>query len=502
MTTPLMTGVLLVVTALAVGRTCRTALALRWLRGRLRARPAPAPPPGEPFVILLPAFREQSLVKETVEYFQSLDHPVEEYRVVVVTSARERDERERLRGTLDAFAEKAFDLPEGRSREELLTGHLPGALIPGLLARRTRMDRAAFVAHVRELFDLQETTGRMVDQLVSTHLAPDLVRQLEAPADRAGKAGQLAYALEELDSALADWPRITDCRYVVVYDFDARPAKDVLRVAASAVGDEALLLQQSAFVLPRTGREVPLSAGLFTLMDSQLHARFGLRTELASLLLDRRFQSLPPRLAVLVRSSIHAVGNGLFLNRHRLPELGGIPTSVDDLSLGWRAAAVGASFHPVGSPVWYDGYPTLAQAAASRRFICHGYQSAAREIRRTPGFSKGVLPVQLVKIHSRTVQWTVGPFVRVGILLAGAVTVPFVALAAACLTYGLYVVDTLLVRRLWSWSGRLPEESRWVVASAVLLGPVALFWYGTGARAGLLSSWLGRPAWAVGKTER
>src|SRR5690606_9013134 len=295
-----------------------------------------------------------------------------------------------------------------------------GALIPDLLAQRAQMDKAAFVSHVHELFDLQETTGRLVQELVSDQPVPGLVRHLEAPADRQGKAGQLAYVIDKLSIALADWPRIADCRFVVVYDFDARPAKNVLRVAAAAAeGEEAPLLQQSAFVLPRTGRAAPVLSRLFTLMDSQLHARFGLRTELASLLLDRRLQALPPRLAVWARSSIHTVGNGLFLDRRRLADLGGIPTSVDDLSLGWRAASVGASCIPVGSPVWYDGYPTLAQAAASRRFICHGYQSAAREIRRLPGFRNGGLPVQLIKIHSRTVQWTLGPFLRLGILLAG-----------------------------------------------------------------------------------
>jgi len=491
--TALSAAVLVALTVASLSRTVRTRAAAAWLTRTPRRG---AGTPVEPFVLLLPAFREQTLVRRTLAHFRDLDYPSELYRVVVITSERERDDRERLRGTLADYAERLWNA--GHTGGPVLTGHLAGDAVAELLDRRPHLTREEFLTAVRTAFEQQPTTGALVAE-AARGTGASAVHLVEAPRDRLGKAGQLQYALDELDRVLADWPELDRCSYVMINDFDARPVRGALSAAAVAAGAGAPILQQAALAAPMSAahREV----GWFALLDGQLHARWGLRAELAALLLDRRLARLPAGLDVVLRSSVHTVGNGLFLHRRGLVELGGLPEVVDDLALGWRAAAAGLPCEPVDSVVWYDAYHSREQASASRRFICRGHLDAFAELRKTPtatSFSRGL---QLLKIHTRLAHWAVGPFARSGALALCALVLPWWTAVAVVVSYALLVVDMTVVHRLWRWGGFLTGVPRSKRLAAIVLGPVALLWFGAGARAHLLARALGRAA-APKKTER
>ncbi len=488
-------GVLILVAVTACWRTTCTYLAARWLS-------VPPPVPQEeglpPFVVLLPVLREQALVAETLAHFTSLDYPRDRYRTVVVTSERERTEQEEFGRSLASYEDLLWNADPHGAHSRLLTGHLPGPVVADLLSNRAQLSRVEFGDAVTTAHANTRTTGQLVDEVADRE---PLVRQIEAPSDWALKAGQLRYAIANLDDALSDWPLLADCRYVAVYDFDARPAVNALRAAAHAASGGAAILQQPGFTVPRIPAAATALSQLFPLFDGQMHARWGLRAELANALFDHRLDRLPRPLRALLRSSIHSVGNGLFLDRHQLPALGGIPPVVDDLALGWRAAATGLTVAPVRSPVFYDAYPSLRQAARSRAFICAGYLQATRDTRAAPHRVPGVLPLHMVRIQSRLLQLTYGPYARLALLGLTAVVLPSWTVVVAALTYALYLTDLRVVHALWRrWQPVSRPATTWLLA--LLLGPVALCWYGAGARAALLRHLRGKADTHHGKTER
>jgi hypothetical protein len=488
-------GVLLAAVALAaVFRTVGTARAALWLAG---VRPEP-PADATPFVVLLPAFREQSLVAETLAHFRSLDYPRDRFRVLVVTSERERIEREAQQASLEPYLDLLWSAKGGPPTAALLTGHLPGATVADLLAGSAQLSEDEFKARARKAFAETGTTGQLVTEIAGSD---QTVRCLEAPASWLRKAGQLRYAIDHLEDALGDWPQLAECRYVAVYDFDARTEPTALTAAAHAAASRAPILQQPGLTVPRLRVQPTLSSRLFTMLDAQLHARYGLRVELNNILIDRIIGALPATLAALLRSSVHTVGNGLFLDRVELPRLGGIPEVVDDLAIGWRAAAQGTPIAPVHSLVFYDAYTSLRQSIQSRKFICTGFLRATRDIKAAPARLQGVLPGQLIRIHARLVQWAFGPYLRLALLAVLAVITPTWTVAVVVLTYLCYVTDMLTVHAVWRRWQPIPAP-RWLVAVALVVGPVALVWFGAGPRRVLLGRLIGKGSAPTGKTER
>ncbi len=147
-------------------------------------------------------------------------------------------------------------------------------------------------------------------------------------------------------------------------------------------------------------------------LDGQVHSRFAFRVELASLLSDRRLYRFPRSIRAIAGSCVHTVGNGLFFDRTRLDDLGGLPEVVDDLALGWRATAIGERVEPIRSVVFYDAYPSLADARRSRAFICSGYLRAIADIHRAPDRVGAALPIHICRLYYRLLEWTFGPFTR------------------------------------------------------------------------------------------
>src|SRR3989442_14175819 len=119
--------------------------------------------PLPPIVVLLPALREQPLVAETLAHFGDLDYPSEKYRILVVTSERERLEHHALGKSLGSYVDQLWSLKPGKVQGRL-TGHLPGTAVAGLLAQRASLSREAFHAAVAEAYQAVRTTAETVDE--------------------------------------------------------------------------------------------------------------------------------------------------------------------------------------------------------------------------------------------------------------------------------------------------------------------------------------------------
>lgn len=491
--TPQLTAlaILLVMVLTALCRSFATWIAARWL---LLAPSLSVQPPTTPFVILLPALREQNLVESTLSHFTRLDYPPELIRVVVVTTARERLERERLRDGLTEYGRQLLAAPATARAVDYLTGHLPETAVRRLLEARSQVGVVEFGQMVQSEFDASRTTYELVEEHLD-RWSP-IVHVIEAPQEWRLKAGQVQYALDRIDELLTDWSALEDCLYVAVYDFDGRPVRDSLRWSECAARTGAALLQQPGLTVPAGPQPT-----MFAVLDGQLHSRFALRLELWMRLLDQCLVRLPRVVRAWSASAVHTVGNGLFIDRLQLETLGGIPSPVDDLALGWRAADTGRTVVPIRRLTFYDAYRSSREAARSRSFICRGYLVALRDSLLLPDMVRPARYVHLARICGRLVQWAYGPLLRLLLLAFAASQVLLPTLLTLILLYVSFLTDIWNVRRTWraTFAGLNAER---LTASSLLLSPIALAWYGQGPRRTLKAAIKGGAGETDGKTER
>jgi hypothetical protein len=478
--------VLLILSLRTLIGSTRSWLAYRWLRRGAKHRSQAV---GSPFVILLPAYREQSMVDETLAHFAALNYPRELFRIVVVTSDRERQEHEVLSASLPDFTARLWRAVSDRKplTEELLTGHLPGAAVRKLLA-----EPAASAAELeRRVTQLRAEWGVTADVVevqatrINRELGSPLIRQVCAPPEYRYKAGQMRYAFEVLDEALQDWPALRRCRYVAVYDFDSRPHPDTLRAGASAGRSEAALLQQPALTVPCPRPSAGFGHSLFTYVEALMHTRHALQMELASLLIDVRLHALSPTLVTLLRSGVHAVGIGLFIDRFQLDGLGGIPAVVDDLPLGWRAAVSGRTMASVARPVTYQAYQSPTQAKRSRRFVFEAYLRASGEI-ASPAAPSWAVGIQRLRVARRALYWLAGPYPRLAFWAFAVAVVPVFTAVNVLVCYLLVVAETAMVYSLWRAEEVTVGANMPMRLVSALVAPAQLLWRGSGPRAAVL----------------
>src|SRR5205823_2573226 len=109
--------------------------------------------------------------------------------------------------------------------DDLLTGHLPGVAVQELLAEPAA-DLVELTRRVEQARARWGVTADVVDAeaaRINAVFGRRVVHRIGAPAREWFKAGQVRHAFDVLDDEMADWPALADCRYVGIYDFDARP---------------------------------------------------------------------------------------------------------------------------------------------------------------------------------------------------------------------------------------------------------------------------------------
>lgn len=346
---------LLAVVVRAIWAAVMVEASARWLLAASR-RPIPhVPRPQAPWlVVLLPMLREQAVAPETIAAFTTLDYPDDHAVVVVITTEREATARQERLATLRALG----------SRRALTVADLRG-LFPA--------DRCADVAHAVNAVPASrrgdllavcvqaEPTTAQVITAAAARRAPGslLLVHLHQPAEGGRKAGQLNFAVRQLDSILSPhgWSRAEDAdrTYVAVYDADALPDVRTLRAFADAdlehrsrTGSGPAVVQQQR--LPLLGRR-PFPAGATGLMlagEWVYQLRRSLGIELARVRLNHWLMSapLPASVRTALRPMIYGVGCGLAVRLPALETIGLFPEPMEDLGTGHRLSLLGAAFVP------------------------------------------------------------------------------------------------------------------------------------------------------------
>ncbi|MCC9311280.1 hypothetical protein LN042_30185 [Kitasatospora sp. RB6PN24] len=323
----------------------------RWLLTAAR-RHDHAAEPAPWLVVLLPMLREQTVAPETIAAFTSLDYPSGCAAVVVITTERETIAR-------DQRLAEATEL----ARQRPLTATDLRGLLPAARCESAAQELTAELATDRgtaltDLVDAEPTTAQIVEAARPT-AGPLPLIHLHQPNQGGRKAGQLNYAVSQLDSILHEygWNSAEDAAqtYLAVYDADSLPDARTLHAFAEAAhqhrartGRAPEVIQQQR--LPLLGRR-PFPAGTTGALLAgewiyQLRRSLGI--ELARIRLHHYLTTapLPAFVRTALRPMIYGVGCGLAVQLPAIEDIGGFPEPMEDLGAGHRLSLLGAAFAP------------------------------------------------------------------------------------------------------------------------------------------------------------
>ncbi|MEM7729886.1 MAG: glycosyltransferase, partial [Pseudomonadota bacterium] len=281
--------------------------------------------------VVIPVLREAAVIEGTLDHFAALSRDHQDVRIWVITTARERDERdaafERLVG---GFARK--DKPGLWDAASLEIAVAPDHR-PKLLAVDDSTRARALLPEV--LRPLSEDVAKDAAARINSCLGYEKIRVLVAPRESERKVGQLNYAFTTLRAELAEG----ETHYIAVYDADSAPEAGVFDAFARALAQSAgapSIFQQVSCYCKNLG-PIAEARAAFRTADAIAQTRWALGFEYG---LYRRYHSAVQ--AHRLRDLAYCVGHGCFVSTDFLIRIDGFPTEseTDDLALGYLASAM------------------------------------------------------------------------------------------------------------------------------------------------------------------
>lgn len=224
------------------------------------------------FIILIPVLREQKIIKQTLDFFSSLNYDFSKVKIVTITSEREAIER-------------------GENKKDKLTKEIIETEIKKL---NYKFNKKVFV-------------------------------NIHYPFSQGVKSDQLNYAIKILQEDLRQ-PKKT---YMGVYDADSRPNKNVLKQLAddATVTEFPLVYQQPTIYLQNFNYLPNNFNGLFMKNFAIWQTQYSLGYEIPMF-------SKYPKLNSYIEKMRYCIGHGLFVRSDYLNNIGLFPSPIEDTRLG------------------------------------------------------------------------------------------------------------------------------------------------------------------------
>lgn len=195
------------------------------------------------FILLLPALSEQSIVEETLNYFNELIYDKRKLKIIIITTQREEFERNKNKGRLSEFISQ---LNNGNDINSINNGLFPIYLLPEILLSHTQYDNETFIDYVNNLYLNYPTTQQVTNDYIiqnKTKLNFEFLN-IHYPYNEGNKSNQLNYALNTITSI--------DRTFIGVYDFDSKPDKNtLLEVDELSTNKNLFVFQQISMPLLR-----------------------------------------------------------------------------------------------------------------------------------------------------------------------------------------------------------------------------------------------------------
>ncbi|MCL7458183.1 hypothetical protein AB0I85_19420 [Micromonospora echinofusca] len=394
----------------------------------VRDRPAaPAAPPADlpVIVVMLPALREQRLVRETLESFATARYPGTLISVAI-TSERETAERAAQEAALPAVVSELRGLARRGSRERALEKVLAPSVIAATLDELERTSPDEWPGVLRRAFDATPTTEELCRRITAElNGRPGTHRSCHVhfPHTDGRKGSQLNYAVELLPELL---PGVDpDSVYLAVYDFDAVAhgetfvaVGDLVRAAVAAGRRPPALLHQVQLPLRFRAPFAPGADGALMRGQVLYWLRRGLAVEVGRILqndLLRRSPRLVRLLAAPFRPMIYAIGSGTFVHLGAWRELGPFPEMQEPV--GHRASLLGVEQALVPSFNLTEPYYQTRSMMNGWANVCYGSLGVARELDHVRPYPSPV---------SRPGKWLLvaKELFDIGIWFAGVLLIP------------------------------------------------------------------------------
>lgn len=433
----------------------------RWLIGK--AGPPPVAKDSMPWlVVLLPMLREQSVIAEAVAAFAALEYPPDRAAIVIITTAREDAQRQRQRVRLLQLAARPKLTPD------LLRGVFPAGRCREVAEQVNVTAPARRSAVLAELFDAEPTTAHIAASLAAESPGPLAVHHAHQPAVSGRKAGQLNFALDQLEDLLAPlgWTQAAiEDTFIAVYDADAVPDVRTLQAFASAAerhrartGSYPALIQQQRLPLLARRPFPPGPVGLLLTEEWIYQLRRSLGIELARLRLHQWLaaERLPRFVKALGRPMIYGVGCGLAVHLPAIGRIGGFPEPMEDLGTGHRLSLLGAAFtasqvlvldEPYTEPAGLTNLHALAFVASGRPDL---HARATAKLPRT--ISSAARATLVLREWADEAAWLIGAPAVAAAVASSWMAGPVWALLA---TAAVFLHGPLLTARLLAAAPRL-----------------------------------------------
>ena len=301
--------------------------------------------------------REQSIVKETLEYFSNLNYPKNKLHIYVVTTQREVKEKE---DNYILVNDLVKDISKGLTTSVLFSKY--GNLFPladlELISGKLRgKSKAEIETEVWNLYKTMPTTNELAKQyadVINQRAKLSVIKVFDYTNPSGVMGHQINFLIDHLDENLQN----RDSAFFAIYNADSRPNRSTLTSVNNAVlafekhtNYSPKVIQQSSLFEYANPIEKSFLIKSYLYSSSVFQSKWTLIHELSRL----RYQSEstlkinPNDFKSLLKSRLsHCVGHGLFI-RYDFLSASRIPTETvnEDLPYGFYQSCMGEPIVPI-----------------------------------------------------------------------------------------------------------------------------------------------------------
>lgn len=300
--------------------------------------------------------REQRVVEETIKYFAKMNYSKDQFKLYIVTTAKEAKQKADKEQLLDSVSELLFKGVTLAELKERYLGLFSSDNLESLHASCSEEDFRTCIDEVKKFYyatpstyDLAIKTAELVNKVAHANV----VNIINYPNVKGEMADQINYCANKVNDIL----ELKDSIFVV-YNADSRPNLDTLRFVDQEIfnykkvnGRVPNIVQQSAlFTLNYDKHDTGVrgsflrAAALFQTKWTLIHELTRFRTQSVSVLKeDKNILQ-----AILHTKLAHCVGHGLFVRLSVFVKRG-LPTDTvtEDLQFGFLQCCKGEQILPI-----------------------------------------------------------------------------------------------------------------------------------------------------------
>jgi hypothetical protein len=416
-------------------------------------------------VLFIPALREQSLVDETIEYFNQMPYVYGKLHICFITTEKELLQKNEKLKMLNEWLGSKLKINALDELEKKNKGFFPRYMLPQVLdmIQQYNNDFDMLVMHMTDIDQSIPLTKDLIQERLEKIQVPNM-NLLHYPETQGNKPEQLNYALNQLKNVLKDKNVNFDKAYIGVYDFDARPDYRTIYEIANHVSERNQAKKKEAFMFQQV--QVPFSnlqdfnqksERLLLRGFSTLYLRrvFGIELYKMRKVLKINATRLPSILKAILRPVSYGIGSGMFLHYNFLSRYGGFPSPLEDLASGYRVNMLGEDMVPLIVFNFMEGYDSYQQMSNSGSICFAGAMRIIKDYRIINGFDKKNNLKRIEKLSLVFKEWIESTFwlisvpLLITVFVLSCVFAEFLIVWLLALTFALrFFIDTVIFQQI------------------------------------------------------